>query len=219
MSFQQIEVDPRSLKPNPWNTNVVSPENEAKLDASITRVGFVDPVLVRTLKDGSLEILGGEHRTLSAIRLGLPKIPALNLGMIDDVRAKEIGLLDNSRYGTDDMMMLGELLQELGSVSELAEFLPISSNEMDAIISTTSIDMDDLEIPDDDDDAPSEPPMPEKKGPSHTLLKIKVPVADAERVIEFIENIVKEQGLMDDDSMAAAGMGLVWLVNNAFKVE
>lgn len=216
MRFQQIEVDPRQLKPNPWNTNVVSPENEAKLDKSIERLGFVDPVLVRELKDGTLQILGGAHRTQSAIRLGLDTIPVLNLGSVDDKKAKEIGLVDNARYGDDDILLLGELLSEIGTPEELSVFLPVSSTEMDAIMASTSIDVDHLDF--EEDEADDAPKLPEKKkAPSHVLLKLKVPVADAERVADYLEEIVRTQGLSDDDSMAASGMALLWLVNNAFR--
>nr|EKV2115583.1 chromosome partitioning protein ParB [Acinetobacter baumannii] len=40
MTHELIWVDPAQLQPNPWNSNIVSPENEAKLKASIERRGM-----------------------------------------------------------------------------------------------------------------------------------------------------------------------------------
>ena len=47
-----FSVDPASLKKNPWNTNIVSPESERKLDESVRRNGMFKPVLVRRLPSG-----------------------------------------------------------------------------------------------------------------------------------------------------------------------
>ncbi|SUV62739.1 putative transcriptional regulator [Acinetobacter baumannii] len=32
MSIEYLEIDPGELWPNPWNSNVVSPENERKIE-------------------------------------------------------------------------------------------------------------------------------------------------------------------------------------------
>src|SRR5437762_10365036 len=102
----QLFVDPRLLQPNPWNTNVVSPDNEAKIDASNQRLGMFKPIIVRELPDGTLQILGGAHRRESAIRLGWDQVPVFNVGPVSDKQAKEIGLADNARYGHDDTLAL-----------------------------------------------------------------------------------------------------------------
>ena len=100
-------LDPVDLEPNPWNTNIVTPENERKLEASIKRLGFFRPVIVREIakspnSETGYQILGGEHRAETAVRLGINQIPVINLGPIDDLQAKEIGIADNARYGVDD---------------------------------------------------------------------------------------------------------------------
>jgi ParB family chromosome partitioning protein len=61
-------VDPRLIEPNPWNTNIVSHENELKLRASIERNGMFKPVLVREISMGhcKLQSLGGWHRVEQA---------------------------------------------------------------------------------------------------------------------------------------------------------
>src|SRR5690348_6918711 len=112
-------VDPRLIEPNPWNTNVVSHENEQKLRASIERNGMFKPALVREVssfpgaRDIKLQSIGGWHRVEQAIELGWTEVPVINLGRISDEQAKEISLADNARYGVDDTLKLSELLGEL----------------------------------------------------------------------------------------------------------
>ncbi|MDR9847037.1 ParB/RepB/Spo0J family partition protein [Herbaspirillum huttiense] len=204
------EADPADLKPNPWNTNVVPPENEAKIDASLKRFGMFKPILVRTLPDGALQILGGEHRKDSAIRLGMKSVPVFNLGVISDERAQEIGLVDNGRYGHDDAVKLAVLLDGLGGAAELEEFMPFSAEDMESIFSAT-VAIDDLELPADTGGAtPS--PLKEAVAKTHTIMRFKVPVGDVEVISEKIEKVMKRQGFTEEDSLANAGNALVHLL-------
>lgn len=212
--MSKTEIDPRQLQPNPWNTNVVSPDNEAKLDESLRRLSMFKPVLVRELDDGTLQILGGAHRVQSAIRLGLKTVPIWNLGRIDDKKAKEISLVDNGRYGADDAIALAELLEELGHADELASFLPYSDTELEALFSSTNIDLDklaDAEIEDEPE------PKPAKAPQTHTMMRFKVPIEDAERISDIFESIMNRQKFTESDALTNAGDALVWLVGQAEK--
>lgn len=210
--LKNLTVNPASLKKNPWNTNVVAPENERKLDESLKRLGVFKPILCRELPDGSLQILGGEHRAESAIRLGMKEVPVVNLGSISDERAKEVMLVDNGRYGDDDALRLAELLSEMGSVDEIASFMPYSDADLTAIFSSTSIELDDLEIPDNEELPPTLPT--EKPVQTHQIMRFKVPVDDVHRITAAIERAMKEQGFTDEDSLANAGNALVHIFNS-----
>lgn len=203
-------VSPSKLRANPWNTNVVSPENEAKLDESVKRFGMFKPVVVRELESGELEILGGEHRWDSAKRLKHAEVPIVNLGRISDKRAKEIGLVDNGRYGADDTLQLAELLDGIGTdASELATFMPFSETEFASIFSSVNIALDDLDLPDDD----GKPQAPATRpAQTHQLMRFKVPVDDVATIQELIERTMKEQRFKDEDSLSNAGNALVHLL-------
>lgn len=209
--FKYSETDPRSLKPNPWNTNVVSPENELKIEASIQRFGLFKPIIVRQLPSGDLEILGGEHRAKAAARMGVKKVPVMNLGIISDDKAKEIGLVDNGRYGEDDTLQLSELLQSLGDSEDLLAFLPYTDEDMSSIFSSSSIALDELELPEDSDSIPELPSG--SVTPTHQLMRFKVPIADAAKITLLIEKTMKEQGYTMEDSYANAGNALVHILN------
>jgi len=202
---------PENLKPNGYNVNVVSPENEAKIDASIKRFGFFKPVLVRELPSGELEIVGGEHRWGSAKRTGMTRVPYTNLGKISDKVAREIGLVDNGRYGSDDSLRLAELLDDLKIDSmELAEFLPYTSTDFDNIFSSVSITLDDLDL-DADDEKPSKPA--EKPVQTSQILRFKVPIEDAGRIADLINKTIKVQKFKDGDELQNAGDALVHILN------
>lgn len=207
---QLQSADPATLTPNPWNTNVVSPDNEEKLEASIRRRGMFKPVIVRELADGSLQILGGAHRAQVAARIGLKQVPIFNLGQIDDTSAKEIGLLDNARYGADDTLQLAELLEGLGTADELASFMPYSETDLASIFSSINIAFEDLDLNDEDEKTPILPK--EKPIQTHVVMRFKVPVDDQGWIVDMIEKTMKRQKLTEEDSLTNAGDALVHLL-------
>lgn len=216
---QYLELKPSQLRKNSWNTNKVSPENERKIRASLKRNGIFKPIIVRETKDGEYEILGGQHRWEQAIELGLETIPVFNLGEIDDNRAKEIGLADNARYGSDDTVELAELLKSLGDIEELQNFLPYGASDFDAIF-TANIALDELEI---DEDLEVELETPEEIEPvtkptkTHTLMRFKVPIADAERITALIASTQKEYGFTKADELTNVGDALVQILTPYLK--
>jgi len=211
--YTQTTADPASLCPNPWNTNRVAPENEVKIDESIKRFGMFKPVIVRELASGQLEIVGGEHRRDSALRLKINPVPIINLGRISDKQAKEIGIADNGRYGNDDTLQLAELLESLGGVEELGSFLPYSDSEFQSIFSSVNIALDDLDL-DDDSTPPSKLPT-ERVIQTHQIMRFKVPSGDVSVITEQIEKVMKQQRFQDEDSLTNAGNALVHLLRNA----
>ena len=192
---------------------MLTPEGEAKLEASIVRFGVFKPVVVRTLEDGSLQIIGGEHRAAAAVRLNLGKIPFVNMGEVDDKQTKEVSLVDNQRYGHDDTLQLAELMEGLGSVQDLASFMPYTEGDIASIFSSVSIDLDDLDIPDSDEAKPTLPK--EKPIQTHSILRFKVPVGDVQNITDMIERVMKVQKLVDGDSLTNAGDALVHIMSKA----
>lgn len=213
--YKTSVVNPKALLPNPWNTNSVSAENEAKLEASIKRLGMFKPVVVRELLDGSLQILGGEHRCRAALNLGLKEVPIINLGKISDNKAKEIGLVDNGRFGEDDAISLAELLNSLETDSgELSSFMPYSQTDFDNIFKSVNVDIDELDLPEDDEGIS----LPKSKpAQSYQVMRFKVPMDDVDNIADIIEQTMKEQGFTKDDSLSNAGNALVHLLSNRDK--
>jgi ParB family chromosome partitioning protein len=196
-----------SFRPNPWNTNIVSPENEAKLDESIDRFGVYKPIVVRPATEGGFEILGGQHRWESAKRKGHEDVPFVNVGPVSDTVAKEIGLADNGRYGEDDTLALSRLLKELGA-EDVGSFLPYTDSELENILAASSIDIDELDKLDTE--------MPDLSGAgigaTHQVMRFKVPVEDVAWITSAIERRQREQAFTTEDSMTNAGNAFVDLM-------
>lgn len=205
-------VDPKALAPNPWNTNSCSPELEKKLDASVKKLDMFKPIVVRTMPDGTLQILGGQHRAESAVRVGLSKVPVFNLGTITDKKAKEIGLVDNARYGSDDTVALARLLEELGSVEDITAYMPFSDADMSSIFSSMEIDLDALDMT--EDEMAPRPVVESTSGKvqTHQTMRFRVPTEDVQNISDKLEKIMKLQGFDEKDSLINAGDALVWLL-------
>jgi hypothetical protein len=211
---QALSVDPALLQANPWNSNVVGAENEAKLDAAIKRMGLFKPIIVREIAGSDhYEILGGEHRWQSAIRLKFDKVPIFNLGLIDDIRAKEVSVADNARYGADDTILFAQLLSEIGSSEDIQEFLPYSQTDVSAIFSSIDIALDELDFDETLAEAEAAPEAKTPKAPkTHTMMRFKISIGDAERITELIEKTKKSQGLTAADDLTNAGDALTYLL-------
>lgn len=210
-------VDPNLLAPNPWNTNQLSPDAEDKIDVSLQRNGLFKPILVRELEDGALQIIGGEHRWESAKRLNYETIPICNLGPITELQAKEIGIIDNARYGADDTLPFAELLKEIGAAAELTTFLPFGDQDLALLFSSADIALDDLGIDEafeKDQDEP-EPPAA-KAAKTHTVMRFKIALLDAEKITALIARTQRAQGLTSSDELTNAGDALVHLLVDQF---
>jgi ParB family chromosome partitioning protein len=216
-----LTKDPKSLAPNPFNSNRVGADNMRKLKQSITDLGFVTAVVVRELANGTLQILGGHHRVEAAIELGLKEVPVLNLGQVDDIKARKIGLVDNSRYGTDDTIQLAKVLEEIGATTEdLAMFLPFTETDFDMVRKSVDINLDDLELDMPEDDEPAPPiDRTEKPPKTHDVLRFRVSLRSAEKIRKLIEKTVKEEGLDEGDELTAHGDALAFLLLNSSDEE
>ena len=210
-----INPSPSELRPNPWNSNHVGPDNEAKLAASIRQRGIVRPLLVRETPTG-LEILGGEHRWRIASDIGLKTVPAYNFGPISDDEAKKIGLIDNTRYGTDDANELADLLKSLQDVEELTDTMPFSDDDIAAIFASSNIALDELDA----DETTSETELPDETPvatapKTHAMMRFQVPLADAERLTDLITRTAKRQGFESGTALMNAGDALCHLLLGA----
>jgi ParB-like chromosome segregation protein Spo0J len=213
---KQFSASILDLRPNVWNSNHVSPDNEAKLRASIRQFGLFKPIVVRELYDADTdthyEILGGEHRWDSAKEEGLAEVPVFSVGVIDDDMAKRITLADNARYGQDDTIELAKLLEEIGDIEGLQAVLPYTESDLNSIFSSVDIALDELDLPEsytEDAKDQAADPKPEKATKTHTIMRFKVAIADSERVAELLAKVQKRQGYTAADELTNAGDALV----------
>lgn len=192
---------------------------EKRLRASVEKFGIYKPIVCRELEDGSLQILGGEHRWRIACNMGLETVPVVNLGQMSDKRAKTLGLADNGQYGEDDALKLSAILRDIGQ-EEVELVLPYTESDLAGMFAATEVDLDGLGFDDDElDPTAAKVEDAVRSTITHELMRFKVPVEDRERVQKFIEHVISTRGLKsEEDSMVAAGMALVEIVNAAREV-
>lgn len=70
------------------------PEKLEELTASIREKGVIQPVLVRTRKDGNFELIAGERRLRAAKQLGFTQLPAI-VRDVEDAEALQLSLIEN----------------------------------------------------------------------------------------------------------------------------
>lgn len=67
------------LVPNSWNAQDQDEATFNRLVDEVTEVGFIDPVEVIPMEDGTYRILGGEHRWMAAKKAGREEVPCIVL--------------------------------------------------------------------------------------------------------------------------------------------
>lgn len=209
---KQISVPIDQLRPNPWNSNHITPDNEPKLVESIRQFGLFKPIVTRTVrKVAGFEILGGEQRWHAAQEAGLEEVPVFDLGEIDDDTAKRITLADNARYGQDDIIELAKILEELGDAEGIQAILPYTESDLNSIFSSVNIALDELDLPEgfEEQDEKTPEAAAEKAPKTHTIMRFKVTLGDSEKITELLTKVQKRQGLTAADELTNAGDALV----------
>ena len=82
-NFTPVMIQVSDILPNEWNPNEMSEEEFSMLLDNITRVGFVDPLLV-TENYGTYKVIDGEHRYRAALLAGIEKVPAVIVELTEE---------------------------------------------------------------------------------------------------------------------------------------
>lgn len=149
------------LVPAAWNYKFeISPEDRAKLVASIKEDGSAGVLGVREIKGGKLEVIDGNHRLEVLIELNAADVRVENFGPITKAQAVIIARKRNAQYAKADPAKWGVLLKEVvaveASLAAAAAVLPDTEEELQATIRMLEYDW----SKEDGDGKPDE-----KKGP------------------------------------------------------
>lgn len=140
-------VHPDLVDANSWNPNRMTDFMYQKELASISRFGFVNPIIVRQLGD-RYEVIDGEHRLKAARELLIELIPVWNLGEIPDATAKQMTIVLNETRGSTDREELSTLLRDLLTSEptvELMSVLPFSEPDFKTIVDLPKFDWSQVE--------------------------------------------------------------------------
>lgn len=129
LALQHVPVDKCiALRRNP---QLVAPAQMEAMKASITKDGFLAPVLLRPMQSGDdFEVVSGNHRVMAARELGIEKVPAL-VGEFDDDQIGRIAVNMNTIHGDPDADLLASYLSDLDN--EVLALVHLDKDLMKAI--------------------------------------------------------------------------------------
>ena len=92
-SVDELPID--SIVPNPDQPRTnFKPEELEELSSSISREGLLQPIVVRSMEDGTYQIIAGERRWQASKAAGLDRVP-VRIKDVDDGKALELALIEN----------------------------------------------------------------------------------------------------------------------------
>jgi ParB family chromosome partitioning protein len=107
------------LRPNPWNPNTMTEEEEAQQLEEVRRhKGIPHPLLVRHLKGAYYEILDGEHSWAAAKKTGLSEVPS-HVVKVNDFEAMRLTFV-RGQHGTRDRLRTGRLFRQMLDLAGVA---------------------------------------------------------------------------------------------------
>ena len=175
-----------TLIPYAKNARTHSDEQVAQIAGSIKEFGFNNPVLVD--KDNS--IIAGHGRLMAARKLGMDKVPVVQLGHMTEAQRKAYVLADNRialNSGWDTSMLSLEL-QELKEDIDLS-LLGFDADELDALLNP----IEETEGLTDEDAVPDVPDEPKTKlGDIYILGNHRLMCGDATS-IDAVEKLMDGQ--------------------------
>ena len=130
MKIEQRPIE--ALIPYINNSRKHSDEQVAQIAASIKEFGWTNPILV----DGTNGIIAGHGRLLAARKLGMDKVPTIELAHLSDTQKKALIIADNKlALNADwDTELLQIELNELISDDFALDILGFDKDELDALL-------------------------------------------------------------------------------------
>jgi ParB family chromosome partitioning protein len=147
-----LELPVETIVPNPNQPRTrFDPDALAGLVSSIEESGVVQPLLVRSLRDGGYELIAGERRWRAAKQAGLEKVPAivrdseqaerLQVALIENMVREDLNPVDEARACAalvDDLGLSKEdLARRIGrsrpAVSNLIRLLDLPDEALDLL--------------------------------------------------------------------------------------
>lgn len=155
MKIEQKSID--SLIPYVNNSRKHSDEQVAQIAASIKEFGWTNPILV----DGDNGLIAGHGRLLAARKLGMDKVPVIELAHLSEIQKKALIIADNKlalNSDWDSELLTLELQDLLGEEYDL-DLLGFDKDELDALLNV----VEGTEGLTDEDEVPEVPKEPKTK--------------------------------------------------------
>ena len=104
-----VKVKISELKPSEYNPRTFSEQALLDLKESITRFGFVDPIIVNSAENRKNIVIGGHFRLKAAEALGIDEVPVFYINIADLQKEQELNLRLNKNLGEWDWSLLANI--------------------------------------------------------------------------------------------------------------
>lgn len=117
------DLDPAEIAPNPHQPRSYhDPAAQAELEASVHESGVHEPLIVRSLPDGSYQLVAGGRRLAAARAVGLATVPVV-VREYTDAEAEQVALIENLQRANlrfdDESQALLRLKRRFGLTNEV----------------------------------------------------------------------------------------------------
>ncbi|MHB1472396.1 MAG: ParB/RepB/Spo0J family partition protein [Dermatophilaceae bacterium] len=173
--LRHVEVDRCvALRRNP---QFLSPHAMESLKSSISRDGFLAPVLLRPMGN-DYEVVSGNHRVMAARELGMTTVPAI-IEDLDDRQSKRVAVNLNTVHGDPTAELMAPFLAEMDDETLLSVHLSDDLlDEVKRLDEELSARLESMDVPEGWDNASPQGATPNCKCPSCGRMHVRKDEAD-----------------------------------------
>lgn len=141
--MELIEIPISQIEAATWNSNEMNGQEQKRLNASISRFGLVQPIVVRELAPSSYETISGAQRLKMMLDLGFKHAPCI-IVYVDDANARLMSQALNHIRGHENDGLRGAQFREIiesFTADQVMEILPETAQSIDDLLSLGSEDL------------------------------------------------------------------------------
>ncbi len=138
-----IDLPISAIAPSPWNSNEMDEAMKSHLVRSIERFGLVVPLVVRLVRRGRYETVGGAQRLAVLQGTGVTTAPCVVV-KADDGEARLLSQALNRIAGDDNLGLRAELMREVLKALPEEEVLAILPESAESLRALSSLGKEDI---------------------------------------------------------------------------
>ena len=141
MNVVDLPID--SISAPDWNPNELNERIRARLRQSIERFGFLVPLVVRRVREGRYETVGGAHRLEVLRDLGEESAACVVIDA-DDAEARLLSQCLNRLQGEDNLGLRADLIRKVLEDKPLSEHLSLLPDSAENLQALAGLGVEDL---------------------------------------------------------------------------
>jgi ParB-like chromosome segregation protein Spo0J len=188
------------------NPRAMTPKMRKALMASMTDLGFAQPIVVREAPDGRFEILNGHHRREVLMESGVTDVEVVVLDVPDDKRARTLALSLNrieAEWNPDMLSQyIGDMISELDiTPAWVADVTGFSGAEVNLLADVGTNFLDDLARGSTDGAASASEPKAPRSRTEQVTFTAPLTAEQNRRLYDALEHAKKDGAATVSDAL------------------